>query len=468
MTHNRTWLAFANEDVCNHRQALKDLKFVSWTTKIKSKLAKNDIVYLFMGDDRAVRFKLRVAKVDEPRKDGKYWKGAAPKDLTYRLELEDEYTGSLLNENVLEKVGFKGGNSILTPSCNNVELNEYINNVFEFASRGVTLPSHYIVADLGSGAYWKSNIGHEVYNLEPNDVDGRFYGYLPPYDNPNIENLGASAADDYVDGVMVVYVKKLPNSSNRRIVAFTDKARVYAKRQSGASLNRFVIEDGERVECTYTIESDYIYDLQAETNPFVFDVSGEDLMMFRRQRFYTGRRPKQEAKMLLWLADYLKRKDNEKDDDFDFQKKIQEEDNHSVLSDTSKQQPIISNGTSGKSVVKKAYISKQALKMANFKCVFDDRHKTFLTSKGIPYMEGHHLIPCTVSNMEHFWSKYGRNIDCVENIICLCPTCHRRIHFGSGEEKDAIIKSLYKKQISSLRAVGLDISIEELLALYKS
>lgn len=355
MTHNRTWLAFANEDVCNHRQALKDLKFVSWTTKIKSKLAKNDIVYLFMGDDRAVRFKLRVAKVDEPRKDGKYWKGAAPKDLTYRLELEDEYTGSLLNENVLEKVGFKGGNSILTPSCNNVELNEYINNVFEFASRGVTLPSHYIVADLGSGAYWKSNIGHEVYNLEPNDVDGRFYGYLPPYDNPNIENLGASAADDYVDGVMVVYVKKLPNSSNRRIVAFTDKARVYAKRQSGASLNRFVIEDGERVECTYTIESDYIYDLQAETNPFVFDVSGEDLMMFRRQRFYTGRRPKQEAKMLLWLADYLKRKDNEKDDDFDFQKKIQEEDNHSVLSDTSKQQPSISNGTSGKSVVKKAY-----------------------------------------------------------------------------------------------------------------
>lgn len=106
--------------------------------------------------------------------------------------------------------------------------------------------------------------------------------------------------------------------------------------------------------------------------------------------------------------------------------------------------------------------------MANFKCVFDDRHKTFLTGKGIPYMEGHHLIPCTVSNMEHFWSKYGRNIDCVENIICLCPTCHRRIHFGSGEEKDAIIKSLYKKQISSLRAVGLDISIEELLALYKS
>lgn len=81
-------------------------------------------------------------------------------------------------------------------------------------------------------------------------------------------------------------------------------------------------------------------------------------------------------------------------------------------------------------------------------------------------MEGHHLIPCTVSNTEHFWSEYKRNIDCVENIICLCPTCHRRIHFGSKDEKDTIIRDLYKKQISSLQAAGLNISIDELLSLY--
>ena len=81
-------------------------------------------------------------------------------------------------------------------------------------------------------------------------------------------------------------------------------------------------------------------------------------------------------------------------------------------------------------------------------------------------MEGHHLIPCTYSNAEYYWSNFKRNIDCVENIVCLCPTCHRRIHFGSKEEKEAIIKSLYKKQISSLKAIGLNISIEELLSLY--
>ncbi len=42
MAQKRTWLAFANEDICNHRKALKELKFVNWTTNIKSKFAIND------------------------------------------------------------------------------------------------------------------------------------------------------------------------------------------------------------------------------------------------------------------------------------------------------------------------------------------------------------------------------------------------------------------------------------------
>ena len=67
MVRNRTWLAFANENICNHRKALKELGFVNWTTNVKSKFVENDIVYLFMNDDRSIRFKLRVDKVDVPR-----------------------------------------------------------------------------------------------------------------------------------------------------------------------------------------------------------------------------------------------------------------------------------------------------------------------------------------------------------------------------------------------------------------
>ena len=468
MVRNRTWLAFANENICNHRKALKELGFVNWTTNVKSKFVENDIVYLFMNDDRSIRFKLRVDKVDVPREDGDYWVDSAPNDNTYKLELVAEYTGNLLKEEVLKRMGFKGGDSILNPSCNNTELLEYINDVFKVAAQTVTftLPSYYMVVDLESGAYCKTNVGHEVFNLKPNDADGRFYGYLPPHDNPNIKKLGASSSDDYVDGVMIVYVQKLPHSTNRRIVAFTDNARVYAEKQSNPGLHRFILEEGTRTECTYTIESDYIYDLQAEPNPFVFKVSGDDLQMFRMQRFYTGRHPRQEIKMLLWLVNYLQRKGRDVDNDFDFQKEIQNVESDEVLSDTSKQQPSYSDGTSGRIVVKKAYVSKRALRKAKFKCEFDGSHYTFLTDKVVPYMEGHHLIPCTAPNAERFWSENKRNIDCVENIICLCPTCHRRIHFGSKDEKESIIRYLYNRRKSLLQNVGIEISIDELMTLY--
>ena len=468
MIQNRTWLAIANETICNHRKALRELGFVNWTTKIKSKFVENDIVYLFMNDDRSVRFKLRVDKVDVPREDCDYWISLAPNGNTYKLKFVAEYSGNLLKEEILNKMGFKGGNSILNPSCNNTELLEYINDVFEIASQTTTctLPSYYMVVDLGSGAYCKTNVGHELFNLRPNEVDGRFYGFLPPYDNPNIKKLGASSSDDYVDGVMIVYVQKQPDSINRRVVAFTDNARVYASKQSNPYLNRYIYKAGMRTECTYTIESDYIYDLQAEPNSFIFKVNGDDMHMFRGQRFYIGRHPRQEAKMLLWLVNYLQKKGREVDNDFDFQREIQNVESDEVLSDTSRQQPSYSEGTLGRSVVKKAYVSKQALRKAKFKCEFDGSHYTFLTDKGVPYMEGHHLIPCTASNTERFWSENKRNIDCVENIICLCPTCHRRIHFGSKDEKETIIRDLYNKRKLLLQDVGIDISIDELFALY--
>ena len=134
MKNNRTWLAFANETKCNHRKALKELGFINWTTNVRSKFVENDIVYLFMNDDRAVRFKLKVDKVNVSREDGAYWK-QAPKDNTYKLVLVDEYDDNLLNEDVLKKVGFKGGGSILNPCCNNTQLLEYINDVFEKALR---------------------------------------------------------------------------------------------------------------------------------------------------------------------------------------------------------------------------------------------------------------------------------------------------------------------------------------------
>lgn len=48
MAHNRTWLTFANESICNHRKALKELGFISWTKNIASKFQISKILNLFI------------------------------------------------------------------------------------------------------------------------------------------------------------------------------------------------------------------------------------------------------------------------------------------------------------------------------------------------------------------------------------------------------------------------------------
>lgn len=124
------------------------------------------------------------------------------------------------------------------------------------------------------------------------------------------------------------------------------------------------------------------------------------------------------------------------------------------------------NREQGVTVAKKASISKAALHNAQYQCEIDSDHKTFVTSRNLPYMEGHHLIPCTYTNSQHFWTKYNRNIDCVENIVCLCPICHRQVHFGSDSEKRDILSKLYAKRINDLQSIGIKITLEELEKLY--
>lgn len=130
MEKNRTWIAFGNRKRCNHADAIHNLGFINWRMGRQFRFAIGDIIYLFMSDERRVRFKLVVTKANCERQDKEYWEGNAPNDVTYKLELLDEYNGALLNESYLIEHGFNGGRSIETPSCNNIQLLEYINKVF--------------------------------------------------------------------------------------------------------------------------------------------------------------------------------------------------------------------------------------------------------------------------------------------------------------------------------------------------
>lgn len=129
MAHNRTWLAFANRKRCKYADAIHNLGSLCWRMG-RARFSIGDIVYLFMSDERCIRFKMVITAENSKRRDQAFWVEAPPDDITYKLELIEEYDGTMLSEHNLCKYGFKGGRSIETPSCNNIELIRYIKSVF--------------------------------------------------------------------------------------------------------------------------------------------------------------------------------------------------------------------------------------------------------------------------------------------------------------------------------------------------
>ena len=129
MNINRIWLAFANRKRCRHADAIHELGFISWRMG-RAHFSIGDIVYLFMSDERKIRFKMVVTKENCKREDSDFWIEDAPNDTTYKLELLEEYKGDQLSEVDLLNHGFSGGKSLEVPNCNNKELIDYIKSVF--------------------------------------------------------------------------------------------------------------------------------------------------------------------------------------------------------------------------------------------------------------------------------------------------------------------------------------------------
>ena len=100
------------------------------------------------------------------------------------------------------------------------------------------------------------------------------------------------------------------------------------------------------------------------------------------------------------------------------------------------------------------------LKQNNYKCEVDQNHQTFITPKGFPYMEKHHLIPM------QFYDEYEYNLDDISNIVCICPTCHRKIHHGKKTEIAELLTTLWEKHKDSLRNSHLEIELTDLKKRY--
>ena len=109
-----------------------------------------------------------------------------------------------------------------------------------------------------------------------------------------------------------------------------------------------------------------------------------------------------------------------------------------------------------------ANISYTALSNAGFKCEYNPNHKTFKSaSTGFQFVEAHHLIP-----ME-FQDDFDVSIDVPENIISLCPTCHRAFHNSVPEYKKQLISNFYNKRKEALKSRGINIQVSKLYQYYR-
>lgn len=140
--------------------------------------------------------------------------------------------------------------------------------------------------------------------------------------------------------------------------------------------------------------------------------------------------------------------------------------NLNIANGAADSRPQFSDIAGHKKVSKNPMLGMITIINSDYKCVANFNHATFESKKtGRAFMEAHHLIPIRFST--EMWDRFSKNIDCVENLVSLCPNCHRAIHYGSKRVKEELIHILYESKKNELHEVGVDISEQELLIMYK-
>ena len=90
---------------------------------------------------------------------------------------------------------------------------------------------------------------------------------------------------------------------------------------------------------------------------------------------------------------------------------------------------------------------EKALKRAEYLCEYDNSHFSFWTRNNETkmYVEAHHLIPLNESD------EFEVSLDVEANIVSLCPNCHKKIHYGTVEERTKMFRELVNKRADRLR-----------------
>jgi hypothetical protein len=104
-------------------------------------------------------------------------------------------------------------------------------------------------------------------------------------------------------------------------------------------------------------------------------------------------------------------------------------------------------------------VALKRMEQVNFSCEYDPKHNLFISRfSGKPYLEAHHLIPIGIQK------DVSLSLDTVDNLCCLCPSCHRAIHHAEAPLARKIIKTLSENRQSTFDRFHLNTS--DLFSLY--
>jgi 5-methylcytosine-specific restriction protein A len=63
-------------------------------------------------------------------------------------------------------------------------------------------------------------------------------------------------------------------------------------------------------------------------------------------------------------------------------------------------------------------------------------------------------------------SSFKFDIDVPENILCICPNCHRKIHLAEDEEREKTLAEAFELRKKLLPERGINIDLKTLMELY--
>lgn len=89
--------------------------------------------------------------------------------------------------------------------------------------------------------------------------------------------------------------------------------------------------------------------------------------------------------------------------------------------------------------IRDPYVRELSLSMAAGICQLCDSDAPFQDSKGKPFLESHHI---------DWLSRSGTDV--IENVIALCPNCHRKMHIVDSEEDVMRLKVKSKELLDKL------------------